>query len=127
MPTQVDRGATPPNPHRNKFYSVYVNEIGRRAMLTEKNPQFPVGSVIVKEKLLTKESAEPELLTVMLKRERGFNVPDGDWEYLVADGSGTKIEGRGKLVNCQSCHASRREMDYTFRSYLPDEVRRRLQ
>src|SRR5688500_18605405 len=39
------------NPHRDKFITVYVNESGRRAMMEERLPRFPQGSVIVKEKL----------------------------------------------------------------------------
>ena len=37
------------NPHSDKYLTVYVNDIGRDAMLTQKNPEFPEGSVIVKE------------------------------------------------------------------------------
>jgi hypothetical protein len=107
------------NPHRDKYLTVYVNEVGRAAMLHQKSPKFPEGSVIVKEKLPAKDSQTPELLTVMIKRERGFNPASGDWEYMVVDGTGTKIEGRGNLQNCQSCHLSNQESDYIFRTYLP--------
>lgn len=47
------------NPHKNKFIVVYVNAIGRQTMMTEKHPQFPQGSVIVKEKLTTQNSTTP--------------------------------------------------------------------
>src|SRR6185503_1607522 len=33
----------PHNPHRNKFISVYVNEIGKQAMTTQLTPTFPQG------------------------------------------------------------------------------------
>jgi Cytochrome P460 len=126
MPTLRDRVETSMNPHRRKFFTVYVNEIGRQAMMSEIKPAFPEGSIIVKEKLLAKDSPAPELLTVMVKREKGFNQESGDWEYMVVDGEQTKIEGRGKLANCQSCHAVMNETDYVFRSYLPDDVRQKL-
>jgi hypothetical protein len=126
MPTGKDRIETSFNPHRRKFFTVYVNEAGRQAMMEQAKPKFPEGSIIVKEKLLAKDDAAPELLTVMIKREQGFNRESGDWEYLVANGEGTKIEGRGKLSNCQSCHALNSETDYVFRTYLPDELRRKL-
>jgi hypothetical protein len=61
------------NPHRDKFILVYVNDIGRQSMIEEKSPRFPVGTVIVKEKLPTKDSRDPELLTVMHKREAGYD------------------------------------------------------
>jgi hypothetical protein len=114
------------NPHQDKFVSVYVNEAGREAMMTRLRPKFPRGSVIIKEKLSDREGRPPELLTAMIKREEGYNPGGGDWEYLVLDGSVSKIEKRGKLAGCGSCHAAYRDTDYVTRTYLPDEVRRRL-
>jgi hypothetical protein len=114
------------NPHRQKYFTVYVNEVGQQAMTGQATPQFPQGSIIVKEKLPDENATAPELLTVMIKREAGFNPQNGDWEYLVFNGTATKIEGRGKLESCQSCHAMNKATDYVFRSYLPDEMRNRL-
>lgn len=114
------------NPHRQKYFIVYVNETGRVAMMSQLKPVFPEGSIIVKEKLLAQDDASPELLTVIIKREQGFNPESGDWEYMVVNGSRTKIEARGKLANCQSCHAPKGETDYVFRTYLPDTVREKL-
>jgi hypothetical protein len=116
----------PANPHRNAYYTVFVNEVGRAAMMEQKNPKFPEGSVIVKEKLRAEFSQTVELLTVMIKQRKGFNPEGGDWEYMVVDGSGTKIEGRGKLENCQACHLGNQESDYIFRTYLPYGVAKRL-
>jgi hypothetical protein len=116
----------PNNPHLNKYVTVHVNDIGRKAMLEQLNPNFPEGSVIVKEKLPDKSSQAPELLTVMIKREKGFNPTSGDWEYMVVDGTGTKVLAKGKLENCQACHAARPETDYVFRTYLPNEVLNKL-
>ena len=114
------------NPHTNKYVTVYVNDIGRKAMTEELNPYFPEGSVIVKEKLPDKSSQTPELLTVMIKREKGFNPTSGDWEYMVVDGTGTTVQARGKLENCQSCHTGRSGTDYVFRTYLPNVVLNKL-
>ncbi len=113
----------PTNPHQEKYITVYVNEVGRPAMMEQANPNFPEGSVIVKEKLPDKSSQTPELLTVMIKRGKGFNNESGDWEYMVTDGSGNKIEAQGKLENCQGCHLANRQRDYVFRSYLPYDVK----
>lgn len=122
IPPADDAGDMVGNPHREKFFTVYVNDIGRDAMLKQRNPNFPEGSIIVKEKLPSKESRTPELLTVMIKRARGFNPETGDWEYMVLDGAGTKVEGRGNLQNCQGCHAANRKTDYIFRTYLSREA-----
>ena len=111
------------NPHRDKYFTVYVNAVGSKAMLDQKNPQFPEGSVIVKEKLSARDSRTPELLTVMIKQKKGFNPAGGDWEYMVLDGTGTKIEGRGNLQHCQDCHIGNQKTDYIFRTYLPEKSR----
>jgi hypothetical protein len=119
-------GAAAQNPHRNKYITVYVNELGRKAMIEQKGPAFPEGSVIVKEKLSEQSSQKPELMTVMIKRGKGFNPASGDWEYMVVDGTGTKVLAHGKLDNCQSCHSAKPGTDYVFRTYLSDEVMRKL-
>jgi hypothetical protein len=135
MPDQVSalcaapvpsRADAPTNPHRHKYLMVYVNDTGRKAMLEQKNPAFPEGSVIVKEKLSEKSSQTPELLTVMIKHGKGFNSTSGDWEYMVVDGTGTNVSAQGKLENCQSCHSAKPETDYVFRTYLPREVMTKL-
>lgn len=114
------------NPHAEKFISVYVNDVGRSAMFTERSPKFPRGSMIVKEKLGSKESKSPELLTAMLKRESGYDEKNGDWEYLVLDGAATRILEQGKLESCQSCHTWRKQTDYVYRIYAPPDVYRQL-
>lgn len=118
--------AAPKNPHSNKYVTVYVNDSGRKAMLEQLNPAFPEGSVIVKEKLPDKSSQAPELLTVMIKRGKGFNPTNGDWEYMVVDGTGTTVQARGRLENCQSCHIGKPGTDYVFRTYLPSEILNKL-
>lgn len=114
------------NPHKDKFITVYVNELGTNSMMHERNPRFPKGSVIVKEKLPTQESTSPELLTVMIKREKGFNAENGDWEYMALDGDGKEVRARGRLEKCQACHQMAAHVDYVHRNYLPAEVRRKL-
>lgn len=114
------------SPHMGKTISVYVNETGRTAMLTELNPRFPVGSVIVKEKFAREKRDEPELLTVMVKRERGFNPQVGDWEFMATNGAGTRVDARGRLESCQACHVAMKDRDFVSRMYLPAELRSKL-
>ena len=114
------------SPHDNKFLTVYVNELGRKAMLEEVAPSFPEGSVIVKEKLPAKDSDQPELMTVMIKQAKGFNPANGDWEYMVVDGTGTTVRARGNLENCQTCHQAKPRTDYVFRTYLSAEATKKL-
>ncbi len=114
------------NPHRDKFVTVYVNEAGRRAMLEEKAPRFPAGTVIVKEKLATRDAAAPELLTAMLKREAGYDPGGGDWEYMVLDGAGRGVRARGRLESCRACHQAEAGTDFVSRNYLPRDIYRKL-
>ena len=88
-------------------------------MLEERVPDFPQGSVIVKEKLSAPDSTQPELLTVMIKREKGFNAESGDWEYMVTNGTGTEVQARGRLSSCQACHEMNKATDFVYRNYLP--------
>ncbi len=102
---------------------VYVNEFARHALMEQKKPQFPVGSIIVREKLLQPTDAAPQLLVVMVKRERGFNRKANDWEFLMLDGSVSRITRREKTGSCRDCHKHEKENDFVFRSYLPEKVR----
>jgi len=65
--------AFPVNPHETAWASVYVNPKGASAMMAESHPAFPEGSIIVKEKLYSEDSKDPVVLTVMIKREKGYN------------------------------------------------------
>lgn len=125
-PTAEQRRQEEQNPHREKFVTVYVNDAGRRAMLEEREPRFPVGSLVVKEKLPARDASEPELLTAMLKREAGFDPEGGDWEYLVLDGRGTEVKARGRLESCRACHQAVAGTDFVSRNYLPRDLRLRL-
>src|SRR4030095_3586198 len=55
------------NPHSSKYISVYVNDAGRAAMMSELYPKFPQGSIIVKAKFSEENNGVPELLTIMVK------------------------------------------------------------
>lgn len=116
----------PKNPHKDKFINVYINSIGKEEMLTKKNPKFPVGTVVVKEKLSAPDSQTPELLTVMIKREKDFNPEVGDWEFLTFNGGATEITARGKLENCQACHLGYKQNDFITRTYLPTNIMQNL-
>ena len=95
--------------------------------MKRQNPVFPEGSIIVKEKFVNQFAREPELLTVMVKRKQGYSVVTGDWEYVVLDGSASKIADQGTLTKCNSCHLSYKDSDYVTRTYLPREVRQKLE
>ena len=126
-PTREQLEEDAENPHNDKYINVYVNDTGKDEMLGKKQPKFPVGTVIVKEKLSTAESTDAELLTVMIKREKDYNPTVGDWEFLTFNGAGTETTARGKLQNCQTCHLLEKATDYVSRrGYFPLEARQKL-
>ena len=107
------------NPHARHYMVCYVNKIGEHAMMQEKHPHFPVGSIIVKEKLDEPSlTAHISLLTCMIKRNPGFDAAHNDWEYVVCDGGNKKLAARGKLDNCGTCHTEAKDSDFVFRGEL---------
>jgi hypothetical protein len=112
-------------PHMSIFANVYVNEIGRPAMMTNGRPAFPVGSVIVRES--TSLLLGVVDLVVMVKRAKDFSPAGGDWEFILTDAKATNIQLREKTGSCQACHAAQKESDFVFRTYLPQFNPRRKQ
>ena len=96
------------------FGVVYANEPAARAMSEGKGAKFPVGSVIVREKLPSADAPKPELLAVMVKRAAGFNPAGGDWEFLVLDGAASRVRERQRKGSCLECHASQRQSDFVY-------------
>lgn len=117
-PTATDYEREKQNPHMRMYITVYVNRIGQKAMFS-KNPKFPEGSVIVKEKSGTEADwRKPVLYTIMRKREAGYNPKVGDWEFSVVAANGTDMQVTGKLEKCQLCHVETPDRDFIFRDYL---------
>ena len=81
--------------------------------------KFPRGSIIVREKLSTPTAASPDVLVVMVKREKNFNPKANDWEFLTVSGDIKKVEKREKEGKCQQCHASEAKNDFVFRYPVP--------
>jgi hypothetical protein len=102
--------------HGKKYITVYVNPIGSKSMIQDASPHFPVGSVIVKGKLPARDSAKPEITTVMVKHEAGYDEANGNWEFFVTDGDAKRVL-RANTAQCQSCHRGVADSDYVFRTY----------
>ena len=110
----------PTNPHEKgvtTFARYFANELAQGEIYKDA-PKFPTGSIIVREKLVSSDAADPELVTVMVKREKGFSPKTGDWEYLIVDGNLGKISRREKVGSCSKCHANAESTDFVFKSYL---------
>lgn len=114
------RSAPPPEiPHIRTFGFAYVNELGRGTMATREYAKFPTGAILVREKLLTPEAPNPEVLVVMIKREAGFNRKVNDWEFMTVSGDLRRVEAREKQGKCQKCHKSEAWNDYVWRYPAP--------
>jgi hypothetical protein len=108
------------NPHVSKYITVYVNETGRTAMLSKEPTTFPGGSIIIKEKYGREADGQSEMITIMVKREKGFSSSVGDWEFVSAE-TENAVYKNVDLSHCISCHQQRPDSDYVFRSYLPKD------
>jgi len=124
-----------PNPHVPRYFTVYVNETGRKAFFAKDDATFPSGSVIVKEKYPAIRrahgaysapdfSATPELLTVMIKHDPGYDKANGDWEFFACDGNGNPM--RGSVKHCQACHQRTASPTHVFRYYVPSPTSQSL-
>jgi hypothetical protein len=104
----------PKKPHNDtsNLGIVYVNDDGKRAITS--GGQFPVGSIIVREKPAQNLNGKPELLAVMIKRERGFNPAGGDWLFVTVNGEMTGLKSRQKAGSCLGCHSTQRKTDFVY-------------
>lgn len=78
---------------------------------------FPVGSVIVKEKLT--DDGKVSGVGGMIKRIAGYDASNGDWEYFYYGRPGEFSSGR--LPSCVECHRAAKTNDYVYSVWsLPD-------
>ena len=87
--------------------------------------RYPVGTTFVKENYISvKGKPGPlALITVMSKRDPGFDPSGGDWEYLQFDGLGKLImrgsaKNKAISVTCAECHKNVAERDFVFSTML---------
>jgi Cytochrome P460 len=104
-------------PHYDPGVVYYINEIARRGLnaYAEKK-QFPVGSIIVKEKQERRTEDSVQIITVM-KKTRADSREDS-WDYKMYDtGKWTEIDvskQKDALINkgCIECHRRYKNNDY---------------
>ena len=94
---------------------------------------YPEGTIFVKEHFDGETAVgqdpttmEPDYLTVMIKREKGYDPAVGDWQF-------GKLGPQGEVVylgdssvftirtQCIECHRNVSNRDYVFASYLKEE------
>jgi hypothetical protein len=101
-----------------KTFTVFVNGLGKDRLLGVTEGEFPVGTILVKEKHTGDDATTSELLTVMVKREKGFAPKVGDWEFLVLDGFAKAVQ-KGDSKTCVSCHTTVSKNDFVYADYVP--------
>lgn len=88
----------------NKKISVYANDSAFTHIKDAEAGEFPVGSIIVKEKLRDAAGHEENSLGIMIKQKKGFDPANADWEFLFVDESRNVFRGTKDLNNCYVCH-----------------------
>lgn len=110
-------------PHARSSINVYVNSIGVKALQTKRLP-YPVGTVIVKEKNPrmihyiddTTEAERTASIGGMIKRKKGFDPDNGDWEYFYKTSKGA-LES-GKMKRCIQCHKEASKQDFVYKNWF---------
>lgn len=120
----VDDARKRHGPHAHTSVKIFMNEIAAEAF-RDRSAAYPVGSVIVKEKLGLeydnhrddrapgqKIPKTPDGVGGMIKRAAGYDPEHGDWEYFYFEDP-TKVE-HGKIASCVECHRGASATDYVF-------------
>lgn len=114
----VDEAPGTEGPHAEGFIKVFMDEQAAEAF-EKASKSYPVGSVIVKEKLLENASIIGDRKTYrhngvggMIKRDPGYDPEHGDWEYFFVDDQ-TPLQS-GRIGTCVDCHQNASDRDYVF-------------
>jgi len=125
--------------HWNHFVSIFMNHsdeiykhnyiefLKLEEMLEEDeeyDPEFklyPEGVIFIKEHFLSENGSpgKPTILSIMIKREPGYDPKYNDWEYVHASETGQVIiSGNSSspaiMQMCLECHANMADRDYIF-------------
>jgi len=96
------------------FREVYANAVAQRVSSGSADLPYPLGSIIVKEAYKNAGGSKGDMtsITVMVKREDGYDTENGNWEYLMLTPA-MKVQNQGLLGGCISCHAAA-DNDWVF-------------
>lgn len=99
--------------HAWRWIKVYANPTAAAAWRDERVKVFPVGSMIVKEKLTARDDSEAEGVAFMVKHPKGRFDKSGGWEFIYKPGSTRQSSYDG----CINCHRVGGKRDYVFGQY----------
>jgi hypothetical protein len=95
-----DREKAMTGPHYQNLIHIYANASAAES-IAAKRAEFPVGAVIVKEKL-GEDSKSVTGIGGMVKRAKGYDAANADWEFFYSTPGGKFTTG--KLASCIDCH-----------------------
>ncbi|MFM8697623.1 MAG: cytochrome P460 family protein [Phycisphaerales bacterium] len=98
-------------PHALAAIRVYMNDAAA-GTFGQPGATYPVGSVIVKEKVSFHPASGRDGIGGMIKRASGYDPAHGDWEYFYREDSGSLECGR--IDSCIQCHSSAVASDFVF-------------
>ncbi len=121
----VDNARNEEGPHANCSVKIFMNELASSAFT--QNTSYPIGAIIVKEKdmlgyrtkLDTDWQGMGSGVGGMIKREKGYDEFNGDWEYFYFDNP-SSIES-GKMKSCIECHRKAQSSDFVFAVWAKDD------
>lgn len=96
-------------PHAQALVHLYSHGVDE-SIFAARERQFPVGTIVVKEKLTSDLTADG--VGGMQKMRPGYDPEGGDWLYFYGSRSGRFFSGR--LENCRSCHLRAKESDFVY-------------
>ena len=109
MESQLDEARKTHGPHANRWVTSYANAIAAAAIEANDASEFPIGSVIVKEKRIGPGDEKPEGVGVMTKRGAKF-AASGGWEFQFYPAA----KDAASLDHCVAWHRSGASRDYVF-------------
>jgi hypothetical protein len=111
IPSQavVEREKQLTGPHYKASVHLYANPVAM-ATIKSRTRLFPSGAVIVKEKLTNEGKVSG--IGGMIKRQPGYDAPNGDWEYFYYGGP---VEfSSGRIESCVACHRAAKSTDHVY-------------
>jgi len=97
---------------------VYINDTGKAVSTGSADYPYPAGSIIVKEAFTSDGAGNKGALssiTVMVKREAGYDAENGDWEYVNVRPD-LRVRAQGRIGMCIKCHGAAVLDDFVFTS-----------
>jgi Cytochrome P460 len=121
--SQVDAARKQVGPHAHASIVVYMNDLAATAFRS-KSSSYPVGAIVVKEKLTHGYKDENRRAVPggrhgvggMVKRSPGYDSKHGDWEYFYFENAEAVESGR--ISTCVSCHQSAKARDHVFGGWV---------